>query len=185
MYELLTNWRDVHARFLRGVFAGFRFAERPEGDLANIMRSGIQSHFNRLMHGGSDPSALSAGIGTSSVSWTTARHPFTIEEHRARGVDPKMLLVNTGQMLTAYTTNARVQGSNLPWGSEAVLSSASPEAEEKARKNLGGTHEAHFATINRSAIIDFPRRQFLYWDALMRWKVERAAVNAVETEWTR
>lgn len=190
MYEVDSNWPQVKEKLRRAVGSIEQMAVGPDSDLSAIMRRGIQSHFNRLsLGGGSDPSALGPGDGaTSPVRWIIgSRHPFTVLSHRVRGVSPNQLLIHTGKMRDDFTVSAVITGHRAPHGSDVVLSGATQESIDKARRNLqGGTVTTDFPVIAKSnVVVRLPSRQFVYWDTVMRYDVEQAAMKKAEREWSR
>lgn len=184
MYEITSNLGEVIRRYFLAVTEAYRLAQKDDAELKGIMREGVQNHFNRLMYGGVDV-ALGAGKANAVVSWSKARHPFTIASHEARGMNPNTLLVNTGNMMRDYTSSAVITGQSIPHGSMIRLRSATMDSADKAhRHHKGGTFVTDFALIGkRSVVLNFPRREFLYWDGLMRHKVETRVQRRIEQAW--
>lgn len=186
MFDVDSNIKEVLEKYRRTILRALASGAHP--DVADLMKSGIQSHFNRLSAGGgNDPTALGPGTGLENVSWLVGdRHRFTVASHRLLGVDPNQLLILTGSMRDSFTTNARVDQFRSHAASFSILQGSNPNDVMKAQVNLGGQQSVDFPHLGiRNVVVNVPRRQFVYWDTLMRMAVEKLAIREAEQEWSK
>jgi hypothetical protein len=166
----LSDFGDLADEIKRGIEKGVERTRHDPG-LGQAMRSGVQNHFDRLAGGGSMQTV------EGSVNWPTARAPVTLAERMvgySMGDTP--ILQASGQMREGYGRNARFTSERRGRGSiRAVLGTADEFAEMKAqRHHKGGVYLTTFPHLTAGRTgrplrtrIDFPQREFLFWDPEM------------------
>lgn len=173
MFFVESNAKSVASALRKVVRDIHQFAHKDANNIGQITQSGIASHFDKLGHGGVDPSAIGGG-----VTWETHRSDLTEDE---RG-NKFPLLDNTGHMRGAFTSGAATGGATDGRGSVFTHSSADSFATHKGMINQFGARGYHatFPKTGASKTMDIPSRPFLYWDQHMVDNIFRRASRYFE-----